>query len=58
MLFNGTIEYNIKYNLVDKTEKDIKEAARKANCLTFIENNEFETNRDAKEEEKLFGTGF
>ena len=36
----------------------MKEAARKANCLTFIEKNEFETTADQNEEDKKFGTGF
>ncbi len=37
MLFGGTIQENIAYGRPDATEADIREAARKANALQFIE---------------------
>ena len=40
VLFSGTIGENIRYNLVEKSEEEVKLAARKANCLGFIEKNE------------------
>ena len=36
MLFGGTIRENIAYGKPDATEKEIMEAARKANALEFI----------------------
>ncbi len=37
MLFGGTIQENIAYGRPDATEADIREAARKANALQFID---------------------
>lgn len=37
MLFGGTISENIQYGKADATEAEIREAARKANALQFIE---------------------
>lgn len=36
-LFNDTIKYNLAYGSFDKTDEEIKEAARKAHCTDFIE---------------------
>lgn len=55
VLFDGTIEYNIKYCKEDATEEEMRSAAEKANALKFIETNDFET-KD-KDDEKL-GKGF
>ena len=41
VLFNGTIEYNIKYSKEDATDEQMRDAAIKANALKFIESNEF-----------------
>jgi len=41
VLFNGTIEYNLKYSKQDATMAEIRAAASEANALGFIENNEF-----------------
>jgi len=41
VLFNGTIEYNIKYGKNNATDQEMRAAAEKANALSFIENNEF-----------------
>ncbi|KAL4464298.1 hypothetical protein ABPG72_011343 [Tetrahymena utriculariae] len=40
ILFNGSIAENIKYNTADVTMEDIREAAHKANALSFIETDE------------------
>ncbi len=37
MLFGGTIAENIRYGKADATEAEVREAARKANALQFIE---------------------
>ncbi|QKZ11632.1 ABC transporter ATP-binding protein [Spirosoma sp. KUDC1026] len=37
MLFGGTIMENIKYGKVNATDTEVREAARKANALAFIE---------------------
>ncbi|MCL4135615.1 UNVERIFIED_CONTAM: hypothetical protein GTU68_057930 [Idotea baltica] len=37
ILFGGTIKENINYGRLDATDKEIKEAAEKANALEFIE---------------------
>jgi ATP-binding cassette subfamily B (MDR/TAP) protein 1 len=37
VLFNSTIRYNIKYNMPEKTDEEMIEAARIANALKFIE---------------------
>ncbi len=55
VLFNGTIEYNLKYAKDTASMEEIREAATRANAIGFIENNEFDTNAaDAAK----FGTGF
>ena len=41
VLFNGTIEYNIKYSKENATDEQMRDAAIKANALKFIESNEF-----------------
>ena len=58
VLFNGTIEYNIKYARQDATDEEMKEAATKANAIGFIEKNEFDQIEDAAEAAKKYGTGF
>jgi ATP-binding cassette subfamily B (MDR/TAP) protein 1 len=42
ILFNGTISENIKYNSEGVSFEDIKDAARQANALGFIEKNDFD----------------
>jgi ATP-binding cassette subfamily B protein len=37
-LFNESIKYNLAYGSFDKTDEEIREAARKAHCSDFIEN--------------------
>ena len=37
ILFSGTVEENIRYGKLDATEEEIREAARAANALEFIE---------------------
>jgi len=55
VLFNGTIEYNIKYAKGNATDQEMKAAAEKANALSFIENNEFDVvNHDETEQGKGF----
>lgn len=56
LLFNGTIEYNIKYSRENATDDEMKDVARRANALGFIENNEFDS-LDPNDQAK-FGTGF
>lgn len=65
MLFNGTFRENIKYNLADATEQQIREAATMANALSFIEGDEklvavINEHADKKDEvvEEEKGTGF
>lgn len=41
-LFQGTVEYNIRYNTLNVTMEDIRAAAEKANALKFIESNQFD----------------
>jgi len=55
VLFNGTIEYNIKYAKENASEQEMKAAAEKANALSFIENNEFDV---VNHDDKAQGTGF
>jgi len=58
VLFNGTIEYNIKYAKQDATNEEMRDAATRANALGFIEKNEFDQIEDAEEAAKKYGTGF
>lgn len=58
VLFNGTIEYNVKYAKDTATDAEMKEAARQANALGFIEKNEFDTVAPAAEANTNFGSGF
>jgi len=55
VLFNGTIESNIKYNNKELTLSEVKEAASYANALKFIENNQFEC---VGKENVDYGIGF
>ena len=56
VLFNGTIEYNIKYAKEDATDAEMRSVAERANALGFIESNEFDVaNHDEKGQQ---GTGF
>lgn len=59
-LFNGTIEYNIKYTNPSASDEQMKEAAREANALGFIEANQFDDVDPIKNEEAAakYGTGF
>jgi ATP-binding cassette, subfamily B (MDR/TAP), member 1 len=41
LLFNGTIEYNIKYKKPDASDDEMKKAAEMANALKFIIENQF-----------------
>jgi len=43
-LFNGTIDYNIRYSKEDATSEEVRQAASEANALSFIERNEFDDN--------------
>ena len=36
VLFNGTIEYNVRYNELQKSEKDLELATKQANAYDFI----------------------
>jgi len=56
VLFNGTIEYNLKYTKPEATMEEIREVAAEANALDFIENNEFDDVK--KDEENDNGCGF
>ena len=58
VLFNGTIEYNIKYAKQEATNEEMREAATRANALGFIEKNEFDQIENAEEAAKKYGTGF
>eukprot|EP01017_Pseudomicrothorax_dubius_P007833 TRINITY_DN124_c0_g1_i6.p1 TRINITY_DN124_c0_g1~~TRINITY_DN124_c0_g1_i6.p1 ORF type:complete len:1219 (+),score=330.83 TRINITY_DN124_c0_g1_i6:81-3659(+) len=42
VLFNGTIEFNIKYTNEQAPDEEMKEAARLANAADFIEKNEYQ----------------
>lgn len=57
-LFNGSIEYNIKYTKPEASETEMTQAANEANCLKFIETNEFEALDADKAKENEYGTGF
>jgi len=58
VLFNGTIEYNIKYSRSDATHEEVKEAANQANALQFIQNNEFDVMNQANIKDEVVGSGF
>jgi len=58
VLFNGTIEYNIKYSKEDATDEEMKLAASKACAIGFIEKNEFDVLGDEKEAAAKYGSGF
>ena len=61
VLFNGTIEYNIKYAAEKASFEQMREAAREANALDFIEKNEFhELKHDDEHKPKVDdqGAGF
>ena len=58
VLFNGTIEYNIKYAKDNATDQEMRTAAERANAIGFIENNEFDVIGDEKDAAMKYGTGF
>ncbi len=58
VLFNGTIEYNIKYTKKEATDQEMRTAAERANAISFIENNEFDVIGDEKDAALKYGTGF
>jgi len=58
VLFNGTIEYNIKYTKKDATDQEMRTAAERANAIGFIESNEFDVIGDDKDAAMKYGTGF
>jgi len=58
VLFNGTIEYNIKYSKESATDQEMRDAATRANAIGFIENNEFDVIGDDAEATAKYGTGF
>ena len=41
VLFNGTIDYNIRYSKENASVEEVRQAAAEANALGFIERNEF-----------------
>jgi len=55
VLFNGTIKYNIAYGKENATDEEIRQAAKHANALSFIENNEFDA---IEADTDKFGKGF
>ncbi|EAS02072.1 multidrug resistance protein-like transporter family ABC domain protein (macronuclear) [Tetrahymena thermophila SB210] len=57
ILFNGNISENIKYNIEEATQKDIIEAASKANALNFIQSNQFQQ-KDTQINKNDYGQGF
>jgi len=58
VLFNGSIEYNIKYSKPNATQEEVKEAANQANALHFIQNNEFDVMNQANIKDEVIGSGF
>jgi ATP-binding cassette subfamily B (MDR/TAP) protein 1 len=56
VLFNGTIAENIKYTDPQATDDAMREAAKQANALGFIERNEFQEVVEAAS--KNMGSGF
>jgi len=58
VLFNGTIEYNIKYAKENASDEEMRTAAERANAIGFIESNEFDVIGDEKEAAAKYGTGF
>ena len=58
VLFNGTIEYNIKYAKENATDEEMRAAAEKANAIGFIESNDFDVVGDQNEATTKYGTGF
>ena len=57
VLFNGTIEYNIKYVREDADAEEMRNAAKAANALEFIEKNQFEVGINEEKNEN-YGSGF
>jgi len=57
VLFNGTIEYNLKYTKPNATVEEIRSAAAQANALGFIEANDFDTGKKV-EDDNTMGSGF
>ena len=57
ILFNGTIEYNIKYVMEDVDKEAVRNAAKVANALEFIEKNQFEV-APTEENNANYGQGF
>ena len=57
VLFNGTIDYNIKYVREDADKEEVREAAKAANALEFIEKNQFEV-APTEENNANYGKGF
>lgn len=45
-LFNGTIDYNVKYNSTDISDADVRRACEAANAIEFIEGTPDGFNRD------------
>jgi len=59
ILFNGTIEYNIKYTNPDASEAEMRQAAEQANAFSFIENNQFDDVAAGRDQDTTkFGKGF
>jgi ATP-binding cassette subfamily B (MDR/TAP) protein 1 len=57
VLFNGTIDYNIKYVREDADKEEVRHAAKAANALEFIEKNQFEV-APTEENNANYGQGF
>ena len=55
VLFNGSFAENIRYNLVDAPDEQVKNAAEQANALSFILGAE---TIDYKDEKENLGKGF
>jgi len=57
-LFNGTIDYNIRYSKENATAEEVRQAAAEANALSFIERNEFDDNINQNGGQKGGESGF
>jgi len=57
-LFNATIESNIKYAKPGASEEEMKAAAKQANALSFIENNDFDIGAQDEKDKETKGRGF
>mmetsp|Transcript_3378 Transcript_3378/g.2923 ORF Transcript_3378/g.2923 Transcript_3378/m.2923 type:complete len:109 (+) Transcript_3378:3315-3641(+) len=57
VLFDGSIEFNIKYAKENASDEEMKRVAELANCRKFIEENDF-GDKDEESKKNVMGEGY